>query len=507
MDAISLEQLFNIYKNPASYTPEYGTAGFRSNANNLKGVVFRCGVLMGIKARISNAHCGVMITASHNPECDNGVKLIDYDGEMLPSEWEQHVTKLAQATNFKAFLTDVLSLQTNITNNKGTRPLNVLIGVDTRHSGKELARICADGVTAVGAVPIMLGEVTTPEMHFYTYQSNFPDTKLSYTNHLIHNFKEICKFQQPKTNTSTPLHVDCANGVGAIKLVAMQEQLKSLGLELKLYNIGKGRLNHNCGADYVEKEQKFPCTMEDIGEGERCCSLDGDADRIVYFTNKDGKLSLLNGDKIACLFASYFAHHTDNNLSMGLIQTAYANGASTAYIQKTKPSIDVVCTHTGVQHLHKEAKQYDIGIYFEANGHGTVLFNKHHNKHPLSNILSQFTGDALGNLLAVEYIIGAHTTFIDWINLYTDLYTRQEKVYAAKEAFATVDYGRVCTKPIGLQSQIEAIVAQHSQHSARAFVRPSGTEDLVRVYIEASQQDCLHIIWSQVQNAIKVSLL
>jgi hypothetical protein len=27
-----------------------------------------------------------------------------------------------------------------------------------------------------------------------------------------------------------------------------------------------------------------------------------------------------------------------------------------------------------VKHLHHEAKAFDIGIYFEANGHGTVLF-------------------------------------------------------------------------------------------------------------------------------------
>ena len=30
---------------------------------------------------------------------------------------------------------------------------------------------------------------------------------------------------------------------------------------------------------------------------------------------------------------------------------------------------------TGVKHLHHAAAEFDIGIYFEANGHGTVLFN------------------------------------------------------------------------------------------------------------------------------------
>lgn len=27
-----------------------------------------------------------------------------------------------------------------------------------------------------------------------------------------------------------------------------------------------------------------------------------------------------------------------------------------------------------MKHLHHKANDYDVGIYFEANGHGTVLF-------------------------------------------------------------------------------------------------------------------------------------
>jgi len=41
------------------------------------------------------ATIGVMITASHNPEEDNGVKLIDPGGEMLEASWETYATHLA----------------------------------------------------------------------------------------------------------------------------------------------------------------------------------------------------------------------------------------------------------------------------------------------------------------------------------------------------------------------------------------------------------------------------
>lgn len=37
--------------------------------------------------------------------------------------------------------------------------------------------------------------------------------------------------------------------------------------------------------------------------------------------------------------------------------------------------VPVSCVPTGVKHLHHEAEKYDVGVYFEANGHGTVLFS------------------------------------------------------------------------------------------------------------------------------------
>ena len=36
-----------------------------------------------------------MITASHNPEEDNGVKLVDPKGEMLDQSWEEVATQIA----------------------------------------------------------------------------------------------------------------------------------------------------------------------------------------------------------------------------------------------------------------------------------------------------------------------------------------------------------------------------------------------------------------------------
>jgi phosphomannomutase len=41
-------------------------------------------------------------------------------------------------------------------------------------------------------------------------------------------------------------------------------------------------LNKDCGADFVKTGQKAPVGLE-MKDGERYCSLDGDADRLVYY--------------------------------------------------------------------------------------------------------------------------------------------------------------------------------------------------------------------------------
>ena len=362
---------------------------------------------------------------------------------------------------------------------------------------------------------IQLGIVTTPELHFNVVKMN-TNGELNYVHHLESCFRNLntSKLNNLNCRHNNTYYVDCANGVGYLRLQELKPCLASVGITVKLYNHGDGELNHMCGADFVEKEVKFPKGMYDVPENAKCCSIDGDADRIVFFTKRKGDFHLINGDKIACLFATYIENNvskyatTYHQPKLGIVQTAYANGASSNYIKNNLGNIDIVYADTGVSYLHKKAKLFDIGIYFEANGHGTVLFNPDYLKdiydtrlYIISQLLNQNTGDAIADMLLVEVILQDYS-FFEWIDMYTDLHCKQSKIHVDRTAFKTEDYGRVCVKPVGLQEEINEIVSQYSK--ARAFVRPSGTENIVRLYVECQCQDDIDDIVSKITDEVMI---
>jgi len=276
------------------------------------------------------------------------------------------------------------------------------------------------------------------------------------------------------------------------------------------------------------KTKQKPPKLEQLDSDKRGVAFDGDADRIVYFSMAGGKFSLLDGDRIATLLASFIAQQLAKcgiaDLRLGIVQTAYANGASTAHVGKQLAKENVVCAKTGVKHLHHCAQDMDIGVYFEANGHGTVIFSKKfvtrvkaaaaatgkpETAAParllllLRDLINETVGDAFSDFLAVEAVLYAlDWTAEDWLGEYEDLPNRQSKVEVAdRGAFETTNAERTCVKPSGLQEKIDELVAAAGP-SARSFVRPSGTEDIVRVYAEAATTEAMEDLAKKVAQAV-----
>ncbi|KAK0172580.1 hypothetical protein PV328_005881 [Microctonus aethiopoides] len=498
------------YPNKCSRKFEYGTAGFRTRAEYLDHLLFRMGILAVLRSKVKGAAVGLMITASHNEEPDNGVKLVDPNGEMLETKWETIATSLANAPDSE--IVETLKKIVNDNNIDENASAVVILGRDSRQSGVGLSRSAIIGIKATNAIVKDFGVITTPQLHYFVVCINTNGaygeaTTNGYISKLCRAFIKA-KDSNTKNFYSKKLFVDAANGVGAIVTKALQKELKDF-LEINLFNDGTGTLNHQCGADYVKINQVAPINSPTISNA-RCATIDGDADRIVYYYNdENGKFHLLDGDKIATLIASYIKDLIEiSGLSilLGLVQTAYANGASTNYISGLL-NIPVACTDTGVKYLHQRAHEFDIGVYFEANGHGTVIFKdktveliqeaatnntctESQRKAALQlcnliNIVNQTVGDALSDMLIVETILDARDwDIVTWNRSYIDFPNRQVKVHVKdRNVIKTTDAARRCLSPPGLQEKIDELVSRYSK--GRSFVRPSGTEDVVRVYAEA----------------------
>lgn len=610
----------------------YGTAGFRAKAELLDSTFFRMGALAMLRSRARGGLAvGLMVTASHNAEPDNGIKLIDPDGGMLDQSWEAHATTLANAPDhavgaaleslaaavgvcllpdaankavgdgreylkshgveerISAAVACVLrdrpadplraigTLLANDSTPAAREQGHVFIARDTRPHSERLSRLALEGVAHVGGFGMDCGLLTTPQLHHIVRHINGAAgagphvgpaawaSEAGYYEMLAEAYGMLVPAEAAASRG--PLWVDAACGIGAPQLAALERRMGRALLPMTIANcVGDGALNEGCGAEYVQKGRKPPRGLEKPPSApHRACSVDGDADRIVFHYWKGSEWRLLDGDKIAALFASFVCEELTTlalqpALAMAVVQTAYANGASGQYIRSL--GVPVRIAKTGVKYVHHVAVQSDVAIYFEANGHGTLLFSDAavdaisaakatakatgdaakvaaaERLLASRQLINQAIGDAISDMLLVEAILirrGAfcrplvphsyslspgltgHDLFrLDTRGLGRPLrgpslapdeagcrrphrcqgYERRDQNYCARGAAARARPARRPLRYARLQCTWESSGLRFSTcchdcttDCGRCFVRPSGTEDVVRVYAEASTQD------------------
>ena len=525
----------------------YGTAGFRADHTLLDSVCLRMGMMAALRSVTLGVPVGIMVTASHNGIQDNGLKISDGDGGMLHPAWEKHAMTLERAEGGEAVVAALRAIAreegvpqalTSLFPVKG----RVFFGRDTRPHSPKLADLAMRGAEAMGCVVVDLGVVSTPQLHHVVYSVNRGDARwaavlpqsagadgmgahaiVGYYDKVSVAFRTLLAGRK----IETPLVVDCAFGVGAKAVRPLVESLKDV-LEIQLRNDcddpnSGGALNDGCGAEHVQKKRLPPanCANGAQDAGVRFASFDGDADRVVYFTFRpdgDNAFRLLDGDKIAVLTAQFVGEELDaaglrGEVHMGIVQTAYANGAAHKCVESR--GIECPYAKTGVKYCHHKALEYDIGIYYEANGHGTAIFkdavvDKIRTKLAatpavegdaanarmrlamerllcVAQLYNQAVGDAICDALFVEAVLAVKGWSVaDWDGLYEDLPSRQTKVKVAdrKVVVPLVDETAV-VEPAALRDAITAAVQAVDPENGRAFARPSGTEDVVRVYAEA----------------------
>jgi phosphoacetylglucosamine mutase len=196
-------------------------------------------------------------------------------------------------------------------------------------------------------------------------------------------------------------------------------------------------------------------------------------------------------------------------ISLAIITTAYSNGGFMHYAKREIKLLNLILAKTGVKHLHHKAKDHDIAVYFESNGHGTVFYrektlakiseiknspNANENDKAILNLLIDFikafnptVGDSLSVVVCAEKCLKMLNFKIsDVYNLYENIPSvNMKKVVKDKEIYKTNEDDSRLIQPLEIQSQIDLIVQEYMQDYGRCFVRASGTEDIVRVYAEA----------------------
>lgn len=187
-----------------------------------------------------------MITASHNPEEDNGVKVVDPAGEMLEASWETIATKLANVEDDKV----VSTLQNIISENNidTTFPATVIVGRDTRSSSLALSQAAIQGVKVLNGNLQDFGVVTTPQLHYLLVCTNTngnygkPSVE-GYYEKICNAYKTVVGNEKDSGNYIGKIQLDAANGVGALAVTEFQKRLASV-LEIEMYNKGEGQLNY-----------------------------------------------------------------------------------------------------------------------------------------------------------------------------------------------------------------------------------------------------------------------
>lgn len=533
----------------------YGTAGFRTRYDlPMDYIFFRMALLAVLRSLSVGCKCvGIVITASHNPECDNGIKLVDADGGMLAQSWEKYAELLVNVDSTDALIQAIASviqsesISAASPQSKGV----VIIGRDCRPHSEGFAGCVERGVASMNGFMYNLGQVTTPQLHFVVKQLNensseFPLVSVdlstamgSYFDTIVGGYVKLLESSAHNLDSRiSQIIVDTAGGVGGLAYRELNRYLSSSGspvLSCDLRNtVGSCEVNMNCGAEYAQKGQMPPRDINHTDKG-LFCSIDGDADRIVFHLFNDaGKWQLIDGDKIATLITIFlFDELNQSGLSadftLGVVQTAYANGASSLFMREK--GVPLVMAKTGVKYLHQKAHEYDIGIYFEANGHGTVLFShrfiesskgwsrpqnnqsesyrqdlaKYRLKLTIDTI-NQAVGDALSDMLICLAILELRgISYNDWNAFYSDFPSKQCKIPVSpvfKAQLKCTDDETRITTPKVLQDVLDSIMADTAESKGRCFVRPSGTEDVVRVYAEASTQE----VADQVAERCKIAI-
>lgn len=381
----------------------------------------------------------------------------------------------------------------------------IVIGRDTRRSGMMLEGALAAGMTSAGAEVLSIGVIPTPGVSFAVQHleadggavisashnpaeyngikfldrdgcklsdeselsieeylgDNLTDDwrptgasvgEIRHIPHIVHSYAEHLVAQvHDKDLLPTAVAFDCAHGAAGVVMPFLIDRLSAkwalIGADPDGLNIneGVGVMHIRHLSNYVTN---FSCKMG--------FAYDGDADRVLMV---DAKGRLIDGDIAIWLLARWLAFKGD--LGAGVVVTVMSNMALEEHL--SREGIKVFRCPVGDRYVLEAMRQHKARLGGEQSGH--VIATSYSR-----------TGDGLCTALmmlnACQELGEDMNTLVDRFGRYPQ---RLSNLEISGDRSINMDY-------VGsLTSEIQARLQGHG----RIFIRPSGTEPLLRILVEA----------------------
>ena len=338
--------------------------------------------------RTEECDCGIMISASHNPYYDNGIKVINGRGEKLEEETIEKI---------ESYL---------------------------------------DG--EMGEIPFAKRDAIGRTVDYAAGRNRYIGYLISLATRSFKNMR---------------IGLDCANGSAS---AIAKNVFDALGAETHVINNTPDGLNinTNCGSTHIEGLQKYVVENHlDVG-----FAYDGDADRCLA-VDSEGKL--VDGDKILYVCGKYMKEQ-DTLVNNTVVTTVMSNFG--LYKAFEREGISYEKTAVGDKYVYENMSQNGHCLGGEQSGH--IIFSKH-----------ATTGDGiLTSLKLMEVILEKKETLAklaDEVQIYPQV-LKNVRVKDKEAAQADRD----------VQAEVQK-VSDALGDTGRILVRPSGTEPLIRVMVEA----------------------
>ncbi len=352
---------------------------------------------------------GIMISASHNPVPDNGIKFFNKDGIKLTNSEEEEIEAL---------------LEDNGDGDNLSRPTGVDIGR-------------AEFLEEAG---------------------------WKYVNHVLENLS-------PFNLSGKKIVLDCGYG-GAYEIAPMI--FEKLGAEVISLNCKPegDKINVDCGSTHPEKAgNRVVEEGADLG-----FTFDGDGDRVIAL---DEKGRTVDGDKILAILGSYLnaKNELPHNTLVATIMSNY--GLDLAMKEK---GISVERTKVGDRAVLYQMLENGYALGGEQSGH-------------IINTKVNVTGDGvITALILMKAIIDQGKTLGELAKMVKPLPQVLVNVKVKNKD------GILSDSEVQEQKQK---AEEDLGETGRVLIRPSGTEQLIRVMVEGQDEEFLHKIANELVDTIK----